>query len=145
MQHCFRPTRRSEFASREAVSAKKITYPHIKISSPYHTFPSSCVSFHITGNLKGHMLTHNGEKPYSCNECSYKCTQAVALKKHKFTHSGEKPFACKQCSYKYRLASHLEVHMFTHTGEKPIACKQCKYSCTSSSSLKKHMKKHSAK
>ena len=59
-------------------------------------------------------------------------------------HSGEKPFSCNQCSYKCTVASNLKTHRFTHTGEKPFACKQCNYSCTTSGSLQSHMKKHNA-
>ena len=60
------------------------------------------------------------------------------------THSGEKPFSCNECDYKCGRASSLKTHKFTHTGEKPFACKQCNYSCTTSGSLQSHMKKHNA-
>ena len=87
------------------------------------------------------MLTHNLQKPFNCNQCSYTCTQTSSLKMHMFTHSGEKPVFCNQCNYKCTTAGNLENHIFTHTGEKPFACKQCNYFCTQSSNLKRHMKK----
>ena len=85
----------------------------------------------VTTQLKRHMLMHNGQKPFACNQCSYTCTQAVSLEKHMLTHSGEKPFSCNECDYKCRDANNLKTHKFTHTGEKPFACKQCNYSCKS--------------
>lgn len=38
-----------------------------------------------------------GEKPYVCNICGKKCVSNVNLKVHLRTHSGEKPFHCMKC------------------------------------------------
>ena len=75
----------------------------------------------------------------------YSCTTSTDIKKHIKTHSGERPFICKQCSYSCREATSLKRHMFLHSGVKPFNCKRCKYSCTNSSNLKRHMRKHVAK
>ena len=75
------------------------------------------------GQLKLHMLTHNGQKPFTCNQCTYACTAAKDLKRHMLIHSGEKPFSCNECDYKCGTACDLKRHRLTHTGEKPFACK----------------------
>ena len=60
------------------------------------------------------MLTHSGQKPFACNQCSYTCKRADHLKKHMLTHSKDKPFNCSQRNY------NLKKHMLTQTGEKVL-------------------------
>ena len=54
------------------------------------------------------MFTHNEQKSFNCNQCSYACTRADRLNKHMLIHSGEKPFSCNECSYKCGEASKLK-------------------------------------
>ena len=92
------------------------------------------------GNLKRHMLTHSGAKPFNCSQCNKRTPQN--LKMHILIHSGENHFMCEKCNYSCNCAGHLKNHKLMHTGEKFFACKQCNYYCSHSNRLKCHMLSH---
>lgn len=72
--------------------------------------------FTLKGNLKRHILTHAGVKPYICGICNKGFSRKADLEIHNRVHTGEKPYECPApgCGKRFARISDLRSHERTH-------------------------------
>lgn len=71
-------------------------------------------TFKNTRNLKFHMLSHQGMRPFTCTFCPKSFSQKNVLDQHLASHTGLKPFKCDKCEKAFTQRSALYRHTKLH-------------------------------
>uniref|UniRef100_H3CU86 Zinc finger protein 711 n=1 Tax=Tetraodon nigroviridis TaxID=99883 RepID=H3CU86_TETNG len=105
-----------------------------------HVCVECAKGFRHPSELKKHMRTHTGEKPYHCPHCEFRCADQSNLKTHiKSRHGADLPFKCSHCPQAYADARELQRHIEMVQGHKTHQCPHCEHKSTNSSDLKRHI------
>lgn len=101
-------------------------------SNPLHTNPSLNVDLHLD----------DPRQIFRCGQCGKCFPHPSNLKSHLLTHTGERPFCCSLCGRTFTKLSNLKAHRRVHTGERPYSCVSCGKRFTQNCNLKRHQRIH---
>ncbi|XP_051939263.1 zinc finger protein 526 isoform X2 [Hippocampus zosterae] len=104
-------------------------------------WPPSANSHH--GYLTSHPDSHPVFRhSLRCGQCGKCFPHPSNLKAHLQTHTGERPFCCSLCGRSFTKLSNLKAHRTVHTGERPYCCLACGKRFTQKCNLKRHQRIH---
>lgn len=102
-------------------------------ANSHHANPAPLPDFHNHAGPR-HLLR--------CGQCGKCFPHPSNLKAHLQTHTGERPFCCSLCGRSFTKLSNLKAHRRVHTGERPYSCVACGKRFTQKCNLKRHQRIH---
>ena len=98
-------------------------------------------------NLKEHMMSHSGERPYSCQDCGKRFRTGRDLRTHCMgVHVKEKVknHVCNVCGKGFAVSNYLRIHMSTHSNDRSHCCEICDKGFKTKRCLNIHRTTHSS-
>ncbi|CAK1590368.1 unnamed protein product [Parnassius mnemosyne] len=81
-----------------------------------------------------------GEKKYSCTQCSKSFTRICGLRYHMAKHTDVRRFLCPKCGKCFHMANGLRQHLLSHKEIPQFKCGFCNKTYKSRQSLKEHFR-----
>lgn len=102
--------------------------------------PGCQFSCYLKSQLRQHIRTHSGEKPFQCAQCGRCFARSNDMKNHVLNvHQRFRPHKCPDCPKEFTLLSSMKTHRLAHLDVRPYLCAECGKRFNHPSTLRKHM------
>lgn len=130
---------RVRLGDKQSAALNRASEPWVSIKTPHQS-----VNCHHANPLpEPDSHPHAGPRHLlRCGQCGKCFPHPSNLKAHLQTHTGERPFCCSLCGRSFTKLSNLKAHRRVHTGERPYCCLACGKRFTQKCNLKRHQRIH---